>query len=135
MDVAALPAPSRPLLGDCWVWPGKWRSRGYAMTKIRGRAIGVHKVILEALRGPVPLGLEIDHTCRTKACVNPFHLEMVSHAENVRRGLRPANGRCRNGHIRTPENTLIRPADPSRLRECRICKQSWRLRGRGTTEV
>ncbi len=86
-----------------------------------------HRVAHSLAIGPIPKGMEIDHLCRVTLCVNPSHLEAVTHRENVRRGkngvlrhLRaphvPAT-HCRNGHERTPENV-------DRNRACRICARA-----------
>lgn len=77
--------------GGCWLWRGTRGSSGYGQICIRGphrtRAIrGAHRVLYEMLRGPVPEGLELDHLCRVRHCVNPDHLEPVTRTENVRRG-------------------------------------------------
>lgn len=67
----------------CWIWKGRaCRGQGYASAKHR-RA---HVIYYELRFGPVPPGLELDHLCEQKRCVNPDHLEPVTHAENVRRG-------------------------------------------------
>lgn len=75
--------------------------------------------------GPIPKGMEIDHLCRNRACINPLHLEAVTHKENMMRvrpfWRRPAT--CRQGHPFTPENTAIQPQRDSVRRVCRACKR------------
>jgi hypothetical protein len=69
----------------CWTWLGTHTGPGYAQTTEGGRKIGVHRVVYELLIGPIPPGLELDHLCRNRACINPEHLEPVTHSENMRR--------------------------------------------------
>lgn len=77
-----------PLLSPCWIWQRSVTRDGYAHARVDGKIRRVHRVMWERTNGAVPSGLELDHLCRVRACVNPDHLEPVSHAENVRRGLR-----------------------------------------------
>jgi hypothetical protein len=65
----------------CWLWLGKCDLDGYPHLDNRKAAT----VFYEAKNGPVPDGLELDHLCRIRCCVNPIHLEAVTHLENVRR--------------------------------------------------
>lgn len=70
----------------CWLYPQTDRL-GYGVVKAPGgKNVGAHRVVYESLVGPVPDGLELDHLCAVRNCVNPAHLEPVTHAENVRRG-------------------------------------------------
>lgn len=73
----------------------------------------------------IPNGLELDHLCRNRACVNPYHLDPVSHAENMRRGVAGLKQRekthCPVGHEYTAENTYIHPQNGSR--NCKACQR------------
>jgi hypothetical protein len=88
----------------------------------------------EHLVGPVPDGLELDHLCRNPGCVNPDHLEPVTHKENMLRGFNPSatNARkthCHKGHFFDAENTYIATTGARRCRTClRELQRNWRRR-------
>lgn len=109
--------------GDCHVWQGLLDVNGYAITSWHGRRHRVHRLAWEWANGcPIPSGTEPDHVCRRRACINPVHLEAVTHRENVLRGRtiaarNAAKTHCISGHAFTPENTRIRRG----ARECRTC--------------
>lgn len=77
-----------PELGPCWIWTASLnKGYGQAAWGTPSKMRQAYKVAYELLVGPVPEGLDLDHLCETKPCVNPAHLEPVTHAENVRRAV------------------------------------------------
>lgn len=70
----------------CWIWQGAIGNRGYGQLKVKGRSWRAHRYFYETSRGKIKNGMVLDHVCRNIVCVNPDHLEMVTVAENTRRG-------------------------------------------------
>lgn len=117
---------SKFTVGDgCWEWTAPLSGMGYAQFYDGNRKPMAHRVVYELLVGPIPEGLQLDHLCRVRHCVNPHHLEPVTARENLIRGqgFIAANVRkthCKEGHELTPENTrIVRETE----RQCRTCQR------------
>lgn len=85
---SSLPGIDDPAPDDCWIWTRTMNTAGYGQVwnSDGTHQLTVHRVAYEAYVGPIPDGLEVDHLCNVRLCVNPAHLEIVTHAENLRRG-------------------------------------------------
>jgi len=109
-------------VNGCWCWTGNLNRDGYAYFKFDGRFTSVHRASYEEFVGSIPDGMDIDHLCRVRDCVNPDHLEPVSHVENCARGSRAQATHCMNGHEFTEVNTYRRKDGRSvNSRRCRQC--------------
>jgi len=101
VDLQWLFEQSHPVpFSGCWVWTGSLQGGGYARIMTDGRMQPAHRVAYELKHGPIPDGLEMDHLCRVRCCVNPDHLEAVTTSVNQLRGNAPSVVAARN---RTPE--------------------------------
>lgn len=123
----------------CWLWTGELNSAGYGRISRGNNRYGLrerllaHRVSYEMHKGPVPMGMDLDHLCRVRMCVNPSHLEPVTRSENnlrgdlMRRKGKRRTGFCAQGHVLDPN--AISPVS-GRLRSCPICSAQRTLKYR-----
>ena len=109
--------------GECWRWTGAMMRNGYGQLGVGGKHFAAHRYCYEHYRGQIPPGLDLDHLCRNRWCVNPDHLEPVTRSENLKRGIKRgehnrAKTHCPQGHPFSGNNLYIHP---SGRRCCRRC--------------
>jgi HNH endonuclease len=113
---------------DCWRWMGTILPNGYGHFRGYGsKMILAHRFAYEEFVGSIPQGLQIDHLCRNRWCVNPDHLEPVTNRENAFRGVAPSialhlAGRCARGHSRF---YVVNTSERGPRRRCRECENEW----------
>jgi hypothetical protein len=108
----------------CWLWTASCRQNGYGQVYFRGTMTEAHRAVWTLHRGSVPIGMQLDHLCRVRSCVNPDHLEVVTGRENTYRSLAPSamnkrKTQCVNGHAFDDTNTWISGGK----RYCRECRR------------
>ncbi|UFS59489.1 HNH endonuclease signature motif containing protein [Subtercola endophyticus] len=106
---------------ECWIYGSGDFVDGYATFKVGGTQYPAHRVAYRDFGLIIPDGLQIDHLCRTTACMNPTHMEPVTREENIRRGVNGAKTHCPHGHEYTPENTQTQIVDGKDHRRCKAC--------------
>jgi hypothetical protein len=112
----------------CWWWIGKGSTHGYGRFTFGRRSLGerrdvyAHRFAYEALIGPIPDGMQLDHLCRNRVCVNPDHLEIVTSAVNTSRGWPTTSTTCKRGHRLSGTNLYIQPSTGRRC--CQLCKDA-----------
>lgn len=105
----------------CWIWIGSIGDRGYGLFWDNGTR-RASRWAYEYYVNPIPSGLVLDHLCRVHGCVNPEHLEPVTDAINIHRGIgiaprRAAQTHCIYGHELISGNIYRR----GKCRQCKIC--------------
>ena len=117
----------------CWLWYGARNRDGYGSLRLEQRTISAHVYVRGLLVGSTTDGLELHHTCETKCCVNPEHLEEVSRSEHRKRhpellrkaqevawAVNRSKTHCKQGHPYSGYNLIIRKDRPG-YRDCRAC--------------
>jgi hypothetical protein len=106
----------------CWKWKGALNNVGYGSFWASYTRYGAHRFSYLLLHGNLTSGLEIDHLCRNKWCVNPFHLQEVTHEENLFRGTGgQRRTHCYKGHEFTVETSYKTPVS----NRCKICRSEY----------
>ena len=116
--------------GDCWEWTGT-TNNGYGHFWTGDSRVYAHRLAFEFLRDEIPADLQIDHLCRNRLCVNPWHMEPVTARINTLRGSGVTARlavltHCKHGHEFTPQNTIRIPQG----RQCRTCRRAIEARYR-----
>ena len=124
-----------PMTG-CWLWIGAGNENGYGLFGIPSdtrnasrrfwKLIKAHRYSYQLHKGEIPEGMDLDHLCRLRCCVNPNHLEAVTRKENLNRGMGVLRygkiTHCPKGHEYTEDNTRIEVSKEGwRQRRCRQC--------------
>ncbi|MEU5477448.1 HNH endonuclease [Streptomyces mirabilis] len=109
--------------GGCWVWLGGRAGTGYGQFRWQGRDWPAHRVVYEFFIAEIPDGLDLDHLCRVRHCVNPWHMDPVTRRVNIIRGdapkLKRAKTHCPRGHPYSDVNTYVYRG----RRSCRACRR------------
>ncbi len=117
------------LPNGCWRWMASCNTKGYGAFTVDGKQHPAHRWSVEHFRHTtIPKGLQCDHRCRNRWCVNPNHIELVTPLVNTQRGINPKRIRshCVNGHPLTEDN-LIWYLDKNwnrRYKQCRACRNA-----------
>ncbi len=110
---------------SCWLWTGGLSDTGYGSISMNGKIDNAHRVAWKLMRGPIPAGMQLDHLCRVRHCVNPDHLEIVTRRTNILRGLGQSaiyarRETCGKGHPLKDPNLYHTKSRPN-TRICKVC--------------
>ena len=122
---------------ECWDWVGAMNVSGYASSvsvdnsRARtGRTFYPHRLMFSWFKHQIPDDFTIDHLCKNRRCMNPDHMEAVTFAENVRRGVK--RDYCKRGHPQIPENRYAYNCKGKRKERCKLCipiqTEAWKRR-------
>lgn len=129
------------VVGECWEWRGSlsWDGYGYAhLTIAKGKYANLraHRLFYQLLIDDIPKGLQCDHVCENRSCVNPMHIELTTPNINNSRSLSPTainkvKTHCASGHEFTDANTYLHITATKRERQCRMCRKiaQWKRSG------
>ena len=127
-------------VGGCWLWTGTINKFGYGVAHPQGtKSTPASRLSYLLHVGPIPEGYDVEHLCNNGLCVNPYHLEPVTHKENCQRGSfakrghvgrKPIwkNGLCSKGHELSIVGIYEYKRRQNMYRECRQCRRDTRRR-------
>ena len=104
---------------SCWLWTGCTNNDGYGSIRIGGKNVRAHRVSYYLFKGRIKKGLEIDHICRVRNCINPNHLRQITTKENILAGVGAGAQNARKTHC--PQGHEYPPRKPGKDRHCRPC--------------
>jgi hypothetical protein len=128
----------------CWFWTGAHNGTGYGQIAVGSKKFYVHRLSWEWARGPIPKGLQVDHLCMVRHCVNPDHMEIVTPKVNCNRGygaqvsaaIQLAKTHCPQGHEYVPENIRLNGKGGRGCRECgRVTARRWQAATRDARQI
>lgn len=113
----------------CWCWIASQNKSGYALLRWNGSTRRAHRVVYQLLVGEIPAGLQLDHLCRVRHCVNPAHLEPVTQRENLLRGdtipaKHATKTHCPKGHPLAGDNLVCWRLQRGQ-RDCLTCHREY----------
>ena len=119
-------------MSGCWLWLGAMHANGYGNFKLGNKSRLAHRAGYELFHDAIPAGLDLDHTCRNRSCVNPLHLVPKTRRMNL---LAPGSlsvvkrcaeqTACQKGHTYTSETLRILRDG---VRQCRVCDRERKRR-------
>lgn len=113
-----LEARSRTAASGCIEWTGPLLNSGYGAANVAGMKTTAHRVAFIASGREIPAGLDLDHLCRNRLCINVAHLEPVTRKTNMERTPLAMSTVCKHGHEMTAANTYVKS---NGCRSCRAC--------------
>jgi len=118
-----------PRINDCWLYEHPLNHNGYGLIYWEHKTRRVHRVAWELFNGPIPKDLQILHKCDVRNCVNPQHLYLGTHSDNMQDRIKSGHNsfasrtHCSHGHKYTKKNTMRHSGIRGRV--CRICRRHW----------
>lgn len=111
------------IVNACWMWQAGFYPAGYGSFWHQGRSNYAHRFAFELFNGPIAEGFVVDHLCRNRACVNPDHLRVVTHRENILADGSQALAAANAKKQRCPKGHQIDGRSSHGRRFCRICRR------------